>query len=259
MENKGHIEIRIVGSIGSLPLNPNNYDIKELKTVLDQVEQLLFPIEKRDRPLISYQVEEGSVLHIFRTSAQIIIGFNAILSQINLDNNIDFLEPNTAKAIEVFQDSALKKDYQINIKTSLPNSSELKINNSTNFKRTDVIWVDSEFYFYGKITDAGGKKSPNIHINSEGWGTVTIETPQDELEKLEKNILYKTYGVRAIGRQNPMTGELDKSSLKFIQLIDYNPKYDKEYLASLRNKANRWLSQIDPDRWLQELRGGYDT
>lgn len=53
--------------------------------------------------------------------------------------------------------------------------------------------------------------------------------------------------------------EIDRSSLKFVELIDYHPKYDEDYLQTLREKAQKfWLSQIDPDSWLRQIRG-YDA
>ena len=259
MEKIGHLEIRISGSKGNLELKPDTLDVREIISVLEQSEDLLFPGEKKDRPIISYQLEEGSVRHIFRTSIQAIIGLNAILTQVNNLKSIDFLDLNTAKAIEAFQETALKKDYSFFLSTSLSDKPELTINKSTRFIRSEALWVDAEFYFYGKITNAGGKDKANIHVLTDEYGTIRIDTPQRILEGLEDNILYKSFGVRAIGRQHIETGDIDKSTLKFVELVDYNPKYDADYLKGLRNKAMNWLGNIHPDDWLRDLRGGYDA
>lgn len=259
VEKTGHIEISIKGFKGNLELTPENYDIREVIGVLEQTETLLFPGEKRERPVISYRQESGSVKHIFQTSMQTIIGFTAILAQITTSQNIDFLELNTARAIESFQETAIKKDYIILLKTSLPASSELRIDKSTRYFRTSTVWADAEFYFYGKITNAGGKDRVNIHINTEDLGIIRIETPQLVLENLEENILYKSFGIRASGKQNTETGEIDKGSLVFLEMIDYSPKYDQEYLQKIRKKANNWLRTINADDWLRELRGGYNA
>ncbi len=50
------------------------------------------------RPNISYKMDEGSVKHIFKTSIQYIIGFNAIIGHIIQVKNIDFLDIETAKS-----------------------------------------------------------------------------------------------------------------------------------------------------------------
>ncbi len=122
MDKIGYIEIKVSGSKGNLNLTPDNYDIREIIAILENAEDLLFPSEKKDRPTISYKIEEGSVKHIFKTSIQYIIGFNAIIAQIQQQQNIDFLDLPTAKAIENIQDIARKKDYVFTISTSIDKS-----------------------------------------------------------------------------------------------------------------------------------------
>jgi hypothetical protein len=136
----------------------------------------------------------------------------------------------------------------------------VQINKSTRFYRSESVWADAEFYFYGKITSMGGKEKSNIHIATEDLGVVIIQTDKDYLEHLENNPLYKSFGIRAIGKQHSETGELDKSNLKFVELIDYNPKYDEDYLKKLRKKAKKsWIGKIDANIWLNDIRGGYDA
>lgn len=259
MEKIGHLEIRISGTKGNLELTPDTFDLRELISVLEQAEDLLFPNDKKGRPVISYQLEEGSVKNILKTSIQAIIGFNAIIAQIKSSQSIDFLELNTAKAIESFQETAFKKDFTFSLSTSLADTTELVINKNTRFIRSESVWSDAEFYLYGKITNAGGKDKANIHVLTEEYGTLRVDTPQTVLESLQDNILYKPFGVRALGRQHSETGELDKSSLRFVGLVDYNPVYDENYLRALRSKAMGWLNQVDADEWLRDIRGGYDA
>ncbi len=260
MDKIGYIEIRITGSKGNLDLIPDNYDIREIKAILESAENLLFPTEKKDRPTISYRIEEGSVKHIFKTSIQYIIGFNAILGQVSQSQSIDFLDAPTAKAFEEFQDSATKKNYAFFIKTSVPNTNEIKVDRTTNFHRTEAVWVDAEFYFYGKLTNAGGKDKANIHIVTDELGTIRVETPIPFLEKQEENLLYKTFGIRAVGKQHSETGEIDTGTLRFVELVEYHPKYDEKYLNKLIDKATKsWSAIKDKDNWLREIRGGYDA
>jgi len=260
MDKIGFLEIRITGFRGNLDLSPDNYDIRDIISILENAENLLYPGEKRDRPLISYKIEDGSVKHILKTSIQYIIGFNAVIGQLNQVKHIDFLDLSTAQAFENIQEIATKKDYNFFIKTSLDDSNEVIINRTTRFHRTETIWADAEFYFYGKVTNAGGKDKANIHIYSDELGTVRIQTPISFLEQYEENLLYKTFGIRVMGKQHTETGEIDTSSLKFIELVDYRPRYDEIYLKSLREKAKKsWLSGINTEEWLKEIRGGYDA
>jgi hypothetical protein len=139
-------------------------------------------------------------------------------------------------------------------------TNEIKFDRTTRFYRTEAVWVDVEFYFYGKITNAGGKDKANIHISSKEIGTAIIQTPIDFLEKYEDNLLYRTFGIRSTGKQHSETGEIDTSTLKFVALVDYQPKYNEQYIDGLIEKASKnWANIIDKNLWLREIRVGYDA
>jgi len=73
MDKFGQIEIRITGKEGNNPLTPDNYDIRDIKNMLENIEDILYPNKKKDRPVISYNIEEGSVKNIFKTSIQAVV------------------------------------------------------------------------------------------------------------------------------------------------------------------------------------------
>jgi hypothetical protein len=259
MDKFGNIEIRVLGNKGNLKLSPDNYDVKEIISMLENIEDLLYPTAKKDRPIITYDIQEGSVKHIFKTGLQAIIGFSAVLSQVQSSNSIDFLEAKTASAIENIQNFSFQKNYDFELKTSVDKELVFKINPHTKFLRTENIWVDAELYFYGVLTNAGGKSKANIHLDTEDFGSITIDTDKDFLKDQEENLLYRKFGIRAIGKQNIETGEIDKKTLKLIQLVDFQPKYDDSYLNSLINKAKVNWKGINTEQWLDNLRGGYDA
>lgn len=258
MDKVGQIEIRIIGHEGNNPLTPNNYDIREIRAMLENIEDILYPGNKKNRPDITYQIEEGSVRNIFKTSMQAVVTFTAIAGMINESNSIDGLELPTAKAIENIQNISRNKNYSFEIKTSVSDDIVLNITPKTAYERSANLWIDAEFYFYGVLTNAGGKGRANIHLDTKEAGTIIIETDKQFLKEEPDNLLYKEYGVRVIGKQNLETGEIDRSNLKLIQLIDYNPVYDESYLNNLIAKASPKFKGIDPDKWLNEIRGGYD-
>lgn len=259
MEKTGFLEIKVKGKKGNLELSVSNYDIKDVMAVLGQAESLLFPSSKKERPVISYDIQEGSVRHILTTALQVIIGFNAVLAEIQQSNyRIDFLESQTAKAFLAFRDIAQKQDVAFEISTSLDNSSHIVVDKDTEFVRSEEIWVEAEFYFYGMIIDAGGKQEANIHLDTKEHGVLKITADKKALETYESNPLYKRYGIRAKGKQNVSTGEIDKASLKLVQIIDYNPSFKEDYINSLISKAQKsWAGVTDADEWLSGLRGGY--
>lgn len=256
MERIGYIEIKVDGTKGNFELTPDNYDIRDIISILEQAENLLFPNNKKERPTISYDIQEGSVKHIIKTSLQVIIGFNAILLSIQQNNySIDFLESPTAKAFEFFQETAKKQGVEFQISTSVDNSCKISVDKNTEFIRSEEAWADAEFYFYGYIIDAGGKTYPNIHLDTKEYGVLKIEVDRKFLREYESNPLYKRYGVRAVGKQNVNTGEFDKSTLKLLEIIDYNPSYREDYIKGLINKARKsWEGISDADEWLSQLR-----
>ncbi len=260
MEKDGQIEIRVSGKIGNVDITPDNFDIKEIISILQNVEDLLYSGDKKNRPIISYDIQQGSVRNIFKTGIQYIVSFNAVLGLISNTGSIDYLDIDTAKAIENLQELAIKKDFSFDITTSIDKSNIIHIDKFTEYKRTEAIWADAEFYFYGKITNAGGKDKANIHLLTDEYGTVRIQTPITFLEQQEENILYKSLGIRAKGKQHSENGDIDFTNLDFIELIDYNPIFDEDYLKNLRTKAkNSWLSKINPDEWLRQIRGNYES
>ncbi len=257
MEKTGYIEITISGQKGNFDLNPSNYDINDVIKVLQAAENLLFPNAKKDRPTITYEMKEGSVRHIIKTSLQTIIGFNAILAQIKTDNySIDFLESATARAFESFQNEAKKNNFVYEIGTSISNETKITISKDSKFTRSEEIWVDAEFYFYGTIVDAGGKGVANVHLDTKEYGLLKIEASKTILANYEKNPLYKPYGVRVKGKQNINSAEIDKNTLQLIDIVNYNPVFKEDYINSLIKKAkNSWADVNDADEWLRNLRG----
>lgn len=258
MDKQGLIEIHIVGAKGNNQLSPDNFDVKEIKTLLESIEDLLYPNNKKDRPDITYSIETGSVRNIFKTSMQAVVAFSAVMTMVNQTGSIDGLELPTARAIEKIQDVARKTDYTFEFKTSNDVASVLTVSPNTNYHRTTDLWVDAEFYFYGTLTNAGGKDKSNIHLDTNEVGSIIIATDKDFLKKEEKNLLYREYGVRVLGKQNVETGEIDRSDLKLLDLIDYTPRFNEAYINSLIAKVGNRFNGIDIDEWISEIRGGYE-
>lgn len=259
MEKIGSIEIKVVGKSGNLDLSPDNFDIKHIVTLLQDVEDLLYPNHKKDRPVISYAIEEGSVNHIFKTPMQYVLGFSAVLGQVQESKSLDFLDLKTARAFENIQQLSQQKNYEFQFSTSLKKEVELKIDPHSQFFRTENTWVDAEFYFYGVLKDAGGKTKANIHLDTDEYGYLAIETDSSFLMGQKENLLYKKFGVRAKGKQNLETGEVDTKSLKLVELINYNSNFDSDYLNALINKAKKTWKGIITDEWLSNVRGDYEA
>jgi hypothetical protein len=256
------IEFRVIGKNGQEDISPDNYDISNIRTMIDDVEDLLYPNNKKARPVISYEMKEGSVRNIFKTSRQNVVQLIATLTLVSSSGgSLEALEPNTAKAIERMQQMALQKNYSIEISTSEDNMKKpiLRITPQTKFTRNDSLWVDAELYYYGLLTDAGGKDKANIHLDTKDDGLLLIRVAKDYLSQIEGNPLYRSFGVHVRGKQNLMTGDVDKSSLELLSLVDYSPKYDESYINGLIENAAPKFSGIDADEWLNSIRGGNEN
>ncbi len=134
MEKRGELEIRVQGRSGSLELSPDRYDIRYIVKILKYAEQLLFPVDKNNRPLITYRISEGSVVHTLETSYPAILSIDAVLHKIARDNYaIDFLETAAARSLEFFLQLAQKHQYAIELATSVSPGSIIQINSSSKF------------------------------------------------------------------------------------------------------------------------------
>lgn len=258
MEKIGTIEIRVSGKLGINDLTPDNYDIKHIVSILQNAQDLMYPNNNKDRPLITYDLKSGSVRHIFKNSMQYVIGFSAVLMQVQATNSIDFLDLKTSRAIENLQNLSQQNNYEIDISTSVNPDIFLRIDPSTKFLKTENILVDAEFYMYGILKDAGGKNKANIHIDTDDYCYLAFETGQDFLMNQKENLLYKRYGVRAIGKQNIETGEIDTRTLKLLELINYDPLFDMDYIERLIEKASGNWENLDVDEYMSEVRGFYE-
>lgn len=258
--SENEIIFHIIGSKGKEKLSTSNFDIKQIRLLFDVVEPLLYPDKKSrlTRPTISYEIKDGSVTNVFRTSLQYVLMLSSVLTTIDKENgSIDMLETESAKAMETLQDFALRNDYNIEITTSDKPKRIFAVTPETHYVRHANIMVDTESYFYGKLVDAGGKDKANIHLQTRDYGLLTIKSDKGYLAEYDKNPLYRNFAVRVRAKQNLLTGEIDKSSLEMIELIDYQPRYDEEYLQSLIDKATPKWTGVDADGWVAEIRGGH--
>jgi hypothetical protein len=118
MDNKGQVIIHIEGKHGAVPLTPENYDITLMQSVLGYAIILLDLDKRKERPVTTLKIEEGSIKNIFTTSKQKALAFSSVLALVLSTSSIDQLEPKTAIAFENIQNFAIQHDLNIDISTS---------------------------------------------------------------------------------------------------------------------------------------------
>lgn len=220
---------------------------------MSDIETFLYPTkeEKHTRPLISYEIREGSAIHKFVLPISSVILFNGIVSEVSKREDISFLDYKRQEIISKFQRKAIKDSITIEFTTSLSQSSVLMVNNNTHFEMDSPKYYESEFYLYGEIYQEGGK-SPNVHINTSKNGNLIISATKEQIIDGEKKT-YKTYGVKVKGKKSLEDGRL--YDLKLIDFIQYKPSFDRTLLDKMISKASENLSKIkDLDEWIDGLK-----
>lgn len=116
-------------------------------------------------------------------------------------------------------------------------------------------WVDADLYLYGELTESGGDSASSIHLVTEEFGLLHIAIGKEDAPAVGKKPLHAKCGVRVAARQNLRTFEIDRTSLRFLELLDYGTVYSEPYLNTLVEKAARGWAGTDASTWLAELRG----
>lgn len=252
MEKIGYIEIRIEGNRNGKPISPKDFDIKELRKILEAVDKFF----DNDRELISLQIENGSVLNKLITSLALATAFNANLAFINT-GEIERVPDKYIAGINEIVKFCKSGNYLATITTSESRDVKLTINKDFALPQNSEYKVLTEFNFIGEITDAGGSDRINIHLRTEN-GSVKIKTDKKYLSEFEHNLLYKEYSVFAEGLVDINTGEYDNDSLQLISMHPFNPVFDaNEFDRHVNNTSQNWADVDDVDAWINNIRG-YD-
>jgi hypothetical protein len=251
MEEQGYIKLKVENRDNSL--TPKDVDINDVKEFISDVEDFLYPNrkEKRTRPHISYEIEEGSAVHKFFLPITAVILFNGLTSEIDNRNNLDFLDYKRQTIIDKFQKKAIKEGYKIEFSSSMSGKTNLIIDDSTSFEMIVPKYIESEFYLYGEIYQEGGK-NPNLHISTNEFGNVTVSATKDQIMNGEKKT-YKPYGIKVRGKKNMEDESL--SDLVLLEFIQYKPAFNRSLLDKVIDKASENLSKItNVDAWLNDIK-----
>ena len=251
MEEQGYIEIRVTNRDNSL--SPKDIDINEVKDFISDIETFLYPNrkEKRNRPHISYDIEEGSAKHKFFLPITAVILFNGLTSEIRNRSNLDFLDYKRQSIIDKFQKRALREGYKIEFNNSMSSNPTLIIDESTSYEMIAPKYFESEFYLYGEIYQEGGK-NPNLHLSTNKYGNITVSATKEQIMNGEKKT-YKPYGIKVRGKKNLEDESL--SDLVLLEFIQYKPIFNKSLLDKVIDKASENLSKINNvDTWLNDIK-----
>ncbi|MDX1942469.1 MAG: hypothetical protein SFU99_18035 [Saprospiraceae bacterium] len=259
MEKQKSIVFSLSGQIDGRLIKPDNIDINELVEFLDEVKVFILSdknIPKKDRTPITLKIEEGSLNIIVSLAMSFAVHIEADLELLKKTQRLQIANSKRAEIIEKWQQRTYKNE-SIEIKIVSPGDTfgEIIIDkNSKYFKMPDQEWLETELYLYGEIKDWGGIATSNIHIQTEEYQNITIDTPADVIKNEKENRVYKPAAIKVKALQNIYTGQI--KDVKFLDFISYSPTYNEDELNTLIQKGSKaWRGVEDTTKWLRKLRG----
>jgi hypothetical protein len=256
--NKMDFEIKINGTRDGQSITPEQLDIDELIAFMENAKNILYSNNK-DKPRIYVKVKKGSVRFIYTAATTMVIQAHALLAEVNNSKQLTILNPKQQEAIKFFQKYAIKNHVTINLGKYGHLENGLSIDKQTKWKIAKPVWVKTELFLDGKVTNIGGKSKPNIHLDTKDFGNLTITASEKYLATDKKNRIYKKQRVRIELMQNLEDLTYDLKSAKLIEFIDYENipgESIDNYLAKLIKKSSKdWEGIEDSETWLNEIRG----
>lgn len=207
-----------------------------------------------DPSQVMVSVEEGSFALVV-TGVLAATSLWADLNSLNASKSLDAIDSKRAAVVERWQTVSRQHPSRSYAVGDVGKNSIFHVNASTDFLRGEEIWVTVEKYFYGRIVDLGGKKKPNVHLELEGGGTVTIAASQDMLAEEEHNRLYRQALLRVSVEENLITGATRNPSL--LGFENHQWGFDeREFEELVRIGTRAWADVPNATEWVEELRGG---
>lgn len=259
MDKQATFEIRIQGQRQGMPLAPSALDVDEWSAMLKHGRNLLYPeASGKNRPLIGFDPQPGSVRLLLTTATAAVVQANALLARVNQTAELDILPAKQAEAVRYFHKFAQDHQFDIYLGEKGQVEQGLHLHHDLTFQPNEPAWVTVEAYVWGKVIDMGGKTVTNLHLDSDDYGYLTLSATEEQLAQETQNRLYQRHQVHVRLFQNAFTGEYDTKSGVFLGFIDYPEESIDEYLDRLIEQAAPDMAKIkDPEAWLREIRG-YD-
>lgn len=247
------VEFVVRGKISGEEISPDLVPLSLLRDFSKDIYELINELNENRKAENLISIEKGS-LKI--KSIVTLLAFNSLVSEIGvLSQNNDFSRVNSkiGKILEGWHNKTLDAE-ELEFEISPAGNQSIKFNKHSQFFRSDEnVWVESEIYLYGVITDLGGSQRPNIHLKTEEGQSLTISCTKEDIINEKENHVYHSTALRVIAKQNLFSGEL--KDIKFLNFIEYNPSYDEEQiLATIEKGRNAWSDVDDHVEWVRNLR-----
>lgn len=197
-------------------------------------------------------LEEGSLIANFSLTAA---ACAAIVTDINLyqEGNCDLVA--TDRRIALTKMTSLTKKHNIELTVNTKDGEIYNAANVSDYKPSNLV-VEEETEIIGKVTDAGGKSNPNIHILGKS-STYIVAASEKQLAVLQGNILYKEVCAHVRYKYNIQTREC--SDYKLIDFVDMHSADKTEMQQIIDRESMLWKDVENPAEWLAAHRGEEDS
>ncbi len=253
MRSENSVEFIVRGKLGEAPISPDNISLSLLNAFSKDIDSIISSITEVKKDEIIVSIEKSSFkIRVFTA----LTALNVLKSDFETLVSTNDLNSINDKRGKIIEDWLVKSKSQPGLEFEIIpfGSAGIKINEESKIQRIQSeIWVESELFLYGIITDLGGSNKPNIHLKTENGSNITIDCKKEDIENETENRVYKPSSIRVIAQQNINTGEIKES--KFISFENYNPVFnDNELIASIEKGRNAWAEINNHVKWVRNLR-----
>ncbi|HVY70377.1 MAG TPA: hypothetical protein VHH73_10645 [Verrucomicrobiae bacterium] len=251
------LEFSFEDQTGGQPLTLDTIDLPALRALLEEAEKFIKG-EQINNSLSESRIrlESGSVKLVATVAEATGANIRADLAKLAESGDLDAIDRRRAEVVEKWQarskDSSVRK-YSIRVGDG---DAALQITGESEFRHGgEDAWVTVEKYLMGKVTNAGGKQAPNVHlVLADSGETVVVNATEEELKAEKDNQLYKDVTVRVRAKQHLRTKKL--RDLRLIQFVPRASDVDEQALARLWKEGREaWKDVPSATVWVETMRG----
>ncbi len=209
-----------------------------------------------DPSKVLVSIENGSLAFV----AMGLLAANTLwadLEHLKSMDSLSLIDPKRASVVERWQSAAQKNPHRRYIVADQTSKiSFFSVDSTSDFHKTEDMWVRIEKYVYGNVVDIGGSPNANVHLKLENSVTLTIAATKNLLAQGEQNRLYRPALLHIKAEENLITGELRNYEL--LEFDNYQPSYDEtEFKLMVERGTKAWADVPDATEWLETLRGNH--
>lgn len=228
----------------------DNLSLGLLKTQMECISSLLgSDDEARQNTRIS--IEEGSLKTLLLLPIALWNVLSADIAKYSSGDYDSISEPTRRKALDKLTKCIGAENWQLSIHND---DGELYNTSTAIVPIKKDIEIDLEMDIEGRVTDAGGRGRPNIHVESRKKGKkYTIAASQAQLAELKTNILYHYVYLHVSYKYNVQTKVCRDFRLK--EILEDRGADMAELGLLIKKESESWKDVTNPALWLAELRG----